>query len=401
MRLLKFISVFLGTALVTFGLVLGLNWKTFTIFLENRDSLTEGSEWIYKTHSLKGLSEFIGENPERNSFSRLQLNTPEKAIHFMEDEKRSLGTLSNLFLLIAYSIQFNQGVFNGSESVSWEEVSRYQLPEVGESVHREAFREAEKRGWLIGDTIELSNALLLLTEYNSTALSDYLWWKLDPDVWNTIPTQFTLSDTDMPLPFSGLYLALLPSVQQMEIEELLRETNTFTNQQWRAHVAALSSNFARDEQFRSHVNGILEKDGLGLTFMQQRDLLARFPKSTTAELSRLLSLILTDHLSADFPNTDLKNWLRWPFRNSSLLGRDATDYGALYDNRIGLLAGISFGTSAYTGEETVQVLIMDNLPVGFWFHASGSHMQQDLLQRLIFDPAMIQQMERTTRLNFN
>jgi hypothetical protein len=40
----------------------------------------------------------------------------------------------------------------------------------------------------------------------------------------------------------------------------------------------------------------------------------------------------------------------------------------------------------------VQALYLDQLPIGFWFHASGSQMHQDLMQRMIYDPAMIDQM---------
>jgi hypothetical protein len=64
----------------------------------------------------------------------------------------------------------------------------------------------------------------------------------------------------------------------------------------------------------------------------------------------------------------------------------------MFDNRLGLLNGIDFGTSAYTGDTTVQAVFFDRLPIAFWLHMSSNHMHQDFQQRLIFDPAMIERM---------
>lgn len=401
MRLLKFISVFLGTTVIVFGLVLGLNWNTFMIFIDNRASLTEGSEWIFKTHSLRGLSEYIGENPDRNSFSRIITGDHVAEVHFMENERRTLGSLSNLLLFFAYSKQYQSGDFSGEETLLWDDINRHQLPGIGESAHRESFRQANRRGWIVDGVIELNNALLLLSEFNSEALADYLWWLIDPDIWETLPVKLNLTKTDMPLPFSGLHLTLSPAVQFMEIDSLLSHYESILNDEWRQLVTETAEKYVVDESFRLHASEVMGKDGTGLTFMQQRDLLRKFPKGTSRELASLLSDLLSDQIPFQYSRDHLLQWLQWPVRGSSLLGRDIKDSGALYDSRIGLLAGINFGTSLYTEEQSVQVLLMDNLPVGFWFHASGGHMHQDLLQRLIYDPAMMEQMEFITRLHQN
>ncbi|HBQ61789.1 MAG TPA: hypothetical protein DD671_19825, partial [Balneolaceae bacterium] len=79
--------------------------------------------------------------------------------------------------------------------------------------------------------------------------------------------------------------------------------------------------------------------------------------------------------------------LRWPM-GSEPIARSFEDYGAIYDNRMGLLAGIDFGTSTYDGHTSVQAIFFDQLPVGFWVHMSANHMQEDFQQRLIWDPAL-------------
>ncbi|MDZ7756141.1 hypothetical protein [Rhodohalobacter sp.] len=73
---------------------------------------------------------------------------------------------------------------------------------------------------------------------------------------------------------------------------------------------------------------------------------------------------------------------------SEPIARSFEDYGAIYDNRMGLLGGIDFGTSIYDGHTSVQAIFFDQLPVGFWVHMSANHMQEDYQQRLIWDPAL-------------
>jgi hypothetical protein len=119
-----------------------------------------------------------------------------------------------------------------------------------------------------------------------------------------------------------------------------------------------------------------------------------FPKTTAVESSEILKAIWEDSLINTDVSRKVKEWMRWPMETQRGIEQDFNDYGALYDNRLGLMNGIDFGESAYTGDVTVQALYLDRLPIAFWFHASGGHMHQDFLQRLIYDPAMIDQMNR-------
>ncbi|MGA1464646.1 MAG: hypothetical protein ACO363_02765 [Balneolaceae bacterium] len=63
---------------------------------------------------------------------------------------------------------------------------------------------------------------------------------------------------------------------------------------------------------------------------------------------------------------------------------------------MGLLNGIDIGTSKYTGNTTVQAVFFDRLEIAFWFHMSSNHMHQDFQQRMMYDPAMIDRLERIT-----
>ena len=397
MRIFKFIAVFTITAIVIFGFVIGFNWNTFKVFLDNREALSEGNEWIIKTSSLKGLSEFLGENPIHGSISSVVITMPDSSLHFGSDIRRTMGTTSNLFILLGYAIDFESGLINPDSTVQWQEISTYQLPGVDESVHRNAYRIAQEQGWISEDqSITLHNALNLLAETNDLALADYLWWQLRDDIWSEIPEVLNLEQTEMPLPYSGLYLSISPFLQESTVSDLIHRYRNSEPESWREFVIRNSGSFVNDPVYRDQILYYMNKNRLGNTFMEERDALQLFPSTTTGEITSLIQGLVQKNVITESVSERVLNYLRWPMRNQPRIDQDFLDYGALYDNRMGLMTGIDFGTSSYTGDTTVQALFMDRLPIGFWFHASGGHMHQDFMQRMIFDPAFIDQLYHVT-----
>ncbi|MEX2463004.1 MAG: hypothetical protein WD513_01840 [Balneolaceae bacterium] len=393
MRLFKFFATFLITAILIFGFVLGWNWKSFTVFLDNREALMEGNEWILNTSSLRGLSEFVGENPEFSSIVSIVITEQDSTIIYQENRSRTMGTTANLFILLAYASEIDSGHFSGDERINWEDISQYQLISVDESVHQEAYRVAEQRGWIDqNNTINLDDALRLLAEYNDLALSDYLWWQLDPEIWLSLPTELNLSSTDMPLPFSGLYLAITPQFQDRTMPDLIKFWSDQDHQDWRQFVIEKSEIYSTNPGQREIISQYLDKNRLGITFMEERDALQLFPKTTALEITQFLDKLWNLEIINEQVSQQVLDYMRWPLDSQSGIDADFTDYGALYDNRMGLMNGIDFGTSAYTGDTAVQAFFLDRLPIGFWFHASGGLMHQDFMQRLIYDPALINQM---------
>lgn len=392
MRLIKFFGVFLITTIVIFGFVIGWNWKTFTVFLDNREALLEGNEWIIKTSSLKGLSEYIGENPNHSSIASVPVNRSDSVIYYQEKIERTQGTTANFFILLAYAIEIDRGNISAHEQIEWDQIDQYQLPDVDESVHLDTYRTAKERNWINNRAISIENLLYLLAQYNDLALADYLWWQLNPEIWDFITDNLNLISTDMPLPFSGLYLAISPDIQSMSFEDISAFYTENPQTVWRDHVIHQSELFATIGTERDQIMEYMDRNRLGITFMQERDAMALFPKTTPKEMTDILHKLIQQELFNESVSDMVLSFMRWPMKYQSGIDSDFNDYGAIYDNRMGLMNGIDFGTSAYKDETTVQAFYLDMLPIGFWFHASGGHMHQDFMQRLIFDPAMIQQM---------
>lgn len=394
MRILKFVSAFLVTAILLVGFVVGWNWKAFNTFFENRKALMEGSEWVTKANSLKGLSEYMGENPAHASVASNVISAADSAIYYREEAPRVMGTTSNLYLLIAYAHHIDEGQIDPDKKIPWDQISRYQLPDVEESIHEELLAKADENGWIEDGSISYGRALRMLPRFGDLALSDYLWWQIEPSYWQTLQDTLGLKSTQMPLPFSGLYQAISPGLRDAQVDSIIARWQQADEQSWRNHVAGLSRRFVEEQEFRSDVLNYMEDERLGNTFMEERNAMTLFPKTTALESVKILKAIWEDSLINANVSQKVKEWMRWPMKTQRGIEQDFNDYGALYDNRLGLMNGIDFGESAYTGDVTVQALYLDRLPIAFWFHASGGHMHQDFMQRLIYDPAMIDQMNR-------
>lgn len=390
MRLLKFFGVFILTTIIIFGFVIGWNWNAFTTFFENREGMMEGSEWVANTGSLKGLSEFMGETPEYSSLASVVIDQTDSTLYLQENEPRIMGTTANFFILVAYADKFDSGEINPHEQIKWSEISKYQLTNIEESIHNEARTAADERGWLEDEEITIQHSLALLAEFGDLALADYLWWQVDEPYWQELKNRLNLTVTEMPLPYSGLYQAISPGLTEMENQKIIDQWRNSAG--WRTHVTELSSLYLNSADYRNDVQNYLDDDRLGNTFMQERDAMRLFPKTTAREMTELLQKIVQDSLINKNVSQRVKNYMDWPMDIQPRIEEDFISYGAIYDNRMGLMNGINFGTSAYTGDTSVQALYLDQLPIGFWFHASGSQMHQDLMQRMIYDPAMIDQM---------
>jgi hypothetical protein len=315
----------------------------------------------------------------------------------MGNEPRVMGTVQNFFVLAAYAVEINNGNVNPDSLIVWDDISRFQLTNVEESAHDDAYQTAVEREWITEGAISVNNTLRLLAETGDFAIADYLWWNIDQSKWPELADQLELTQTEMPLPFSGLYLAISTAISKKNISEIIEDHEKADTDQWRKYVVTLSEEFNFNEEKRAVLNTLLNEHRLGNTFTEERDGMMVFPTATSSELTTLLEQLVKNEFINENVSKLVKEWMRWPLDVQRGITADFTDYGAIYDNRMGLMNGINFGTSVYTGDTTVQALFLDQLPIGFWFHASGGLMHQDFMQRMIVDPAMIEQMKSEIR----
>lgn len=388
-RALKFLAVFVVSAAFIYALVIGLNYSAFKTLFENAEGMAEGSEFVENTYSLKDLTRFIGDQPEYVSIVSYNVNDPDSGIYYQADTPRTLGFMGSIFLIAEYERQVNEGILNPDEILNLKEIEQYVLPKVSQNAHDGAVAVLTEEG----KNFTLDEAVSVMVEYNDFAIHDYLWFRLGEENLRNMMKQFDLQVTEMPVPFSGMYVVVSP-ILGVE-EETTENTESLFND-----LDALDRNRLFDfmisqadlnnvgDQIRDR-KAILEDERLGMTFIEERNALRFFPQTTARELTRVMEVIYEDSLLSPEISKSVKDKMRWSM-DSAPIERSFSDYGAIYESRMGVLSGMDFGTSVYDGHTSIQAVFFDTLPVGFWHHMSANHMQEDYQQRLIWDPALFE-----------
>lgn len=374
-RALKFFLVILAVVLFVFSLVIGLNYSGFKTLFQNEKGMAEGSQYIENTYSLKGLTQFIGEHPEWVSITSFNVNEPDSGIYFQPDIPRTLGATANLFLLIEYERQVAEGLLDPAEEVTLKEINTFALPEISQNNHNKLIEAFDNQ------SAPLDDVVIAMLQNSDLVSADYIWFKLGEENIRSLIDILDVSEKALPLPFSGMYTRINPSLSDTSnLREI--DFSEFSEQ-----AIDLGNRIKDDPDYNQQLKNQFNKDRLSLTFMEERDALAYFPQATTNELANFMLRLYNNEVISEEVSENVKQKLRWPM-GSDPIARSFEDYGAIYDNRMGLLGGIDFGTSIYDGHTSVQAVFFDRLPVGFWVHMSANYMQEDYQQRLIWDPAL-------------
>ncbi|MCR9133412.1 MAG: hypothetical protein NXI08_12575 [bacterium] len=385
-RAFLFLAVFVVVALATYALVIIPNYSAFKTLYANNDGMRDGYEYIESTYSLKTLTEFIGEKPEFFSIVSYNVNDPDSGIFYNPDELSTLGSIGNIFLLIEYERQISEGLLDPNALVNLQEIEKYLLPHINQNAHEGAME------YLTAEEVPVTNdnAMRAMLEYNSLALSDYFWFKLGEQNLRNLMTDLNLEYTEMPVPFSGYYSVIAPHVSPT-VSADARENIDYFSAMHRdslfAEMIETAYTFINDEQQNALRMQFIEDERLSMSFIEERDALELLPHTTAREITGLLAKLINNEIISEEVSEAVKNKLRWPM-DSEPIKRSFSDYGAIYDNRMGMLSGIDFGTSIYDGHTSVQAVFFDDLPVAFFIHLSSNHMQEDYQQRLIWDPAL-------------
>lgn len=381
--------------MAVFVMVIGANYSAFKSLFANTDGMAEGAEYIENTYSLKTLTEFIGKKPEYVSIVSFNVNDPDSGIYYGSEINRTMGSLGNIFLLIEYERQVNEGVLNPNAVVDLSEIDKYLLPQINQNAHEGALTFLTENEI---DSITNDRAIQAMVQFNSLAIADYFWFKLGKQNIKNLMDSLALPNTEMPLPFSGVYSSIAPNLTSLLLknQHIPDNVSSFQRDSMFTKMIEIASYFTQTDELNVQRKEIMEDQRLNLTFKEERDALSLFPQTTAQDMAHLLAKIWKKEIVNEKVSNAVKEKMGWALSSDSMK-RSFTDYGAFYDARMGMLSGIDFGTSAYDAHTSVQAVFFDQLPVAFWLHLSANHMQEDYQQRLIWDPALfettIQQIE--------
>jgi hypothetical protein len=390
MRALKFIGVTLGTLLLVFFLVFGFNLDALVTLSENSDDLQEGQQWVPKTTSLKGLTEYIAQNPRHSAVVSRSSTNPDTTIAYGANERHTMGTLSNFFLIVTYARLVESDSLDPRELIPLKETDEYQLPYIDASNHEDAKTSLKNNEVVTDGKAPLDKLLQTAIVFNDLAITDYLFYKIGADNIAATYKQLDLQQTDQPLPFSGLYITINPANGDTTFSTHFARLRSLSKQAFRDTVLAKAQRYQTNLVYHKQVKKTFNtSQGLSMQFKHRRDALSLFPQSTAEELSGLMVQLQQDKLISPSVSKRIKSIMDWPYERQSL-NSDFIQYGALYDNRLGLLNGLDYGASTYSEEPFGQAVFFDSLQVAFWFHMSSNLMHQDYQQRLMWDPALRQ-----------
>lgn len=397
----------MGVAVIIYAMAIVPNYSAFKTLFTNAEGMAEGSEYVANTYSLADLTTFIGNKPEHVSLVSLSLDEADSSLFYEADTPRTLGSLGNLILLYGYAQAVAEERIDPNTPLSLEEISRFELPMISQNAHDGAIEALT----LETPTFTLDEVVSVMVEFNDFVLADFLWYTLGEEhvqrAYAQLVAHLDLQVTELPIPNIAFYSAMAWAFNP-ELEDAATpldrdslnfmlgtpELNSVRSQsQLRAHWQDVLLRHARD--LPSNPDNIVtfqnffDGNRLNITFMQERDALVWYPQTTARELASILQFILEDTTISTPVKELILDKLGWP-NGSSTIERSFNFYFAQYDSRMGLLSGIDYGSSLYTGEERIQVIIFDQLPIAFWHHMSANHMQEDFQQRLIWDPALYQ-----------
>ncbi|WP_445665738.1 serine hydrolase [Fodinibius sp. AD559] len=389
MRILKFIGVFLGTLILIFFIVFGFNLDALKTLYNNSGDLQEGQQWVSKATSLKGLTQYIGSNPQHTTIVSRSITNPDTAIAYGADKPRTMGTISNFFLITTYARLVEDGKIDPDELIPVDRTNRYQLPYIDESHHDDAKSALKNKGAVNKNgKVPLDELLQTAIIYNDLAISDFLYYKLGQQAIEETYKLLELKSTDLPLPFSGLYITLHPDLNNSKFDAHFETLSKLPQDEFSNKVLRNTERFRTDNEYHAQVTELFkENQGLGIGFKERRNMLSLFPKSTGQELTEIMIQLEQNELISAPVSERVKGIMDWPYQEQGL-NNDFKYYGALYDNRLGLLNGIDYGASVYSEEPFGQAIFFDSLQVAFWFHMSSNLMHQDYQQRLMWDPAL-------------
>jgi hypothetical protein len=378
-RIAKFLGIFLLVATSLFGGIYWLNKSAIDAVLRN--DLSEGAEFVPLTYSLKGLVEYLATDSDSYSLVSIRADKPDSSVYFNADVRRSLGNLAHLLLIASYVDAVDAGEVDSTQLVDIALLEQLQVPRFEVNRFKDDIGKLRRL-----DNPSINDVARMLAENNNTVFADYLYYFLGGERVKRIPSRFGLDGIEAPLPWSGIVTAWDPRIQGRPFEMLHGEYESMCDTCYHEKITEFGLKYMTDAAWRDTVATRIGSDD-DILFTEEKIRNRYTTRAIPRDLAQFMArLVMGDALSQGAQN-HLSSILSWPMKNSKTT-RDFDRYMAIYDSRMGYLAGVDLGILPGETEPVSQVFIMENIPVGLFMHLSSNLMTQDFQQRLIWDPEL-------------
>lgn len=397
MRIFKFLATFLIVVGLVYLFVFGLNWRVFTTVFTNQEALAEGSEWIEKTYSLAGMTDFIAQHPQHVSVVMIPLDTTKSSIQFEEQTPRAYASSGHIFHLLAYAEAVERGDISPDQLVSLEELNRFLIPGVEPNRHKESLRVLKVKEVIRDNMVQIDDLVRLMIFRNHQPSADFIYHTVGKERISALVAKHLGEKAEVPIPWYALHVAI--NLNPIDTDKLVTDNDRSAMMLVvdRIYDQVDTQNFTATDLLDES-----QRKGINYSFFEERYVYKHLPRVVPIEFAQFFKQVILAESVTEETRNIVVNHLDWTMENETVL-KDFTQYGAVYDSRIAVSNGLSFGTSRYTGETYVSAVFFDQLPIGFWMHMSSNLINQDFQMRLVYDPALFEvtslalNQERTTQ----
>ncbi len=378
-RIAKFLGIFLLVATSLFGGIYWLNKSAIDAVLRN--DLSEGTEFVPLTYSLTGLVEYLATDPDSYSLVSIRADKPDSSVYFNAETPRSLGNLAHLLLIAGYVDAVDAGQVDSTALVDITLLEQLRVPRFEINRFKDDIGKLRKL-----QNPSINDVARMLAQNNNTVFADYLYLFLGVDRVNNIPKRFGLVNIEAPLPWAGIVTAWDPRIQDRPFEMLHGEYASMCDTCYHEKITDFGRKYMTDATWRDSVATRIGR-GDDILFAEEKTRNQYTTRAVPLELATFMTELVHGNALSDGARNHLSQILSWPMTNSKTT-REFSSYMAIYDSRMGYLAGVDFGILPNETEPVSQVFIMENIPVGLFMHLSSNLMTQDFQQRLIWDPEL-------------
>jgi hypothetical protein len=364
------------------GIAVGRNWEAVTLMTDNVGAMGEGAAQAEQLRYPRDLVDYLAAHPERASLVAYDVGAPEAGVWYRADALRPVVQLAHGRLLAAYVRERAAGRLDTTRRVPLDSVARYAMPGAAAQSFAETRRRWAERGALRPDsTVALPAVARAAVRHNDPAAADALLAALGRAAVARPVAGLPPGARAMPRPRSGLQLSWMHASGDTIAAPVDRAYQMF------ARLRA-------DTAFRRRQYERLSTRGSGLTLRQQRARGAQsLPRGTAGGYARLFGRIATGTAAPPEQADRMQALLERPVSADTL---------GLSVRSVASLGGALPGTISLTGyarrpdgrPPRVVVLLLEDLPMGVFYHLLQTGLDKGLQLRLFSDNAFFEQVRQ-------
>lgn len=381
-----------GLLLGVIGVAVASNWSTFALMYDNVVAMNEGRQVAEQMRQPEDLLSYIADHSERASLVAYDLGAREEGIFFRANEKRPVVRLPHLLLLAEYARRVEGGQLNPKRRVALDSLAVYALPGAGQSSHEQARAHWQNEHLLRADsTVALQHVVDAIPRFGDEAAADWFMTALGREQVQALPARWNLGASDPPLPSSGVHLSWNhPQEDDPPAQRGRTDRGAYTDQVYR-----LVRMLRQDTTFRQRERDCLGTRGAGLSIRDQRALAHdTYAGGTAADYADLLARIAKGTLGSPAIAQTLQDHLESPIEGDSIeapITSLATSVGATP----GLISFVGYARSAQDRPPRVAALLLEDLPIGLFYHLVQTGLDKGFQLRLLSDPEFFGRVRET------